>query len=179
MKTIWIYLLVLMNICGVLCFNPLGAAAEANIIFKDVTVQLVQTRPPVGTTTIHEYTITAVLQNIGMVDSDNITVTLKDPQPGLNATLTFQPATYALKPSEEKTFVFEDWPTSLSGTVLLNISFKPTSPTVLETEYNSRHYYYMLHIGNDTTTKKSTPGFEAPLVLLALLVFVYIQQKKK
>ncbi len=177
-KTILTYLLLLVNLTVFLFFSPLCTAQDANIIFKDVAVQLTQTRPPVGTTTIREYRITAVLHNTGDRDSVNITIKLRDPQPGLNATLIFQPESYSLGPNEEKTFVFENWPTSLSGDVLLNISFKPTSPNVLETESNSGFYLYTLHIGTDTP-KTSTPGFEVLAVLIAILAFLFTKQMRK
>jgi len=141
-------------------------------------VQLTQTRPPVGTTTIREYRITAIVHNTGDTNSVNITVRLKDPQPGLNASLIFQPADYSLKPNEEKTFVFENWPTSLSGDIPLNISFQPSSPNVLVTPFNSDSYIYTLRIGNGTT-KPSTPGFEVLIVLLAILALLFTKQIRK
>jgi hypothetical protein len=104
-------------------------------------------------------------------------MSLKDPQPGLNATLTFQPQSYSLAPNEEKTFIFENWPTSLTGNVLLNITFKPTSPNVLETEYNHRSYIYTLQIGTETP-KTSTPGFECLFVVIAIIAFLYIKQRR-
>jgi hypothetical protein len=174
-KAIVIFLLLFVNFGVFLFFSPSCSAEEANIIFKDITVQLTQTRPPIGATTIREYRITAVLQNVGDKDSVNITVKLKDPQPGLNATLIFLPESYSLAPNEEKTFVFEDWPTSLSGNVLLNISFKPASPNVLETEYNSRSYYYSLQIGSDAP-KTSTPGFEVLFVLVAIVALLFTKE---
>lgn len=171
-------LFLIITIGFSLYFSSSCAADEAGIIFKDVTVQLTQTRPPVGTTTIREYRITAVLQNVGDTKSVNITMSLKDPQPGLNATLTFQPQSYSLAPNEEKTFVFENWPTSLTGNILLNISFKPTSPNVLETESNHRSYFYTLQIGTESP-KTSTPGFEFCFVIIAIIAFLFIKQRRK
>jgi uncharacterized protein YxeA len=178
LKTIVIYLLLFVNLSLFLFLNPLCTAQQANISIKDVTVQLTQTRPPVGTTTIREYRITAIVHNTGDTNSVNITVKLKDPQPGLNASLIFQPEDYSLKPNEEKTFVFENWPTSLSGDIPLNISFQPSSPNVLVTQYNSDSFIYTLRIGNDTA-KPSTPGFEVMIVLIAILALLFIKQKRK
>ena len=175
-KGLLLYLMITLGLFLCLCSSC--TAEEARIIFKDVTVELTQTRTPVGTTTIREYRITAVVQNIGDTNSVNITMSLKDPQPGLNATLTFQPRSYFLEPNEEKTFVFENWPTSLTGNVLLNISFKPTSPNVLETEYNHRSYFYTLQIGTEAP-KTSTPGFECLFVIIAIIAFVFIKQRRK
>jgi len=178
LKTIVIYFLFFVNLGLFLFLNPLCTAQQANVSIKDVAVQLTQTRPPVGTTTIREYRITAIVHNTGDTNSVNITVKLKDPQPGLNASLIFQPEDYSLKPDEEKTFVFENWPTSLSGDIPLNISFQPSSPNVLVTQYNSDSYVYPLHIGNDTA-KPSTPGFEVMIVLIAILALLFIKQIRK
>ena len=172
-KTIMIYLLLFVNLSSFLLLSPFCSAQHANVSIKDVTVQLTQTRPPIGTTTIREYTITAILQNTGDSESVNITVKLKDPQPGLNATLIFQPENSSLKPNDEKTFVFENWPTSLSGDIAINISFQPSSPDVLLTEFNSGYYIYTLHIG-DVIKTTSTPGFEVFVVLIAILAFLFI-----
>ena len=178
LKMILIYMLLFVNICFFLFLCPLCTAQRANVSIKDVTFQLIQTRPPVGTTTIREYKITAILYNTGDTESVNVTVKLKDPQPGLNASLTFKPNSYSLKPNEEKTFVFENWPTSLTGDIPLNISFQPSSPTVLVTQYNTDSYIYTLHIGN-ATKKTSTPGFEAMIVLIAILAFLFTKQIRK
>jgi hypothetical protein len=179
LKTILVDTLLFVDISIFLFLSPLCTAAQqANVSIKDVTVQLTQTRPPVGTTTIREYKITAILHNTGDTESVNITVKLKDPQPGLNASLIFQPNSYSLKPNEEKTFVFENWPTSLSGDIPLNISFRPSSPNVLETQYNSDSYIYTLHIGN-ATKKTSTPGFEVLIVLIAILALLFTKQIRK
>jgi PGF-CTERM protein len=177
-KPILIYVLLVVTLSTFLFLSPFCSAQHANVSIKDVTVQLTQTRPPIGTTTIREYTITAILQNTGDSESVNITVKLKDPQPGLNATLIFQPKNSSLKPNEEKTFLFENWPTSLSSDIALNISFQPSSPDVLLTEFNSGFYIYTLHIGDGTKTT-STPGFEVLVVLIAILAFLFIKQIRK
>jgi len=171
-------MLLFVNLSFFLFFNPTCTAKEAHIVFKDVTVELTQTRPPIGTTTIREYRITAFLQNTGDTDSVNITVKLSDPQPGLNATLIFKPETYSFAPNEEKTFVFENWPTSLSGDVPLNISFRPTAPNVLETQQNTGFYVYTLHIDN-SNTKTSTPGFEVLIFFLATLILLLQKTRRK
>jgi hypothetical protein len=171
-------ILFFVNLIFVLFLNSVCNAQQTGIVIEDVSVQLVETRPPVGETIIREYKITALLRNTGDIESTNITVKLKEPQPGINASLAMQPESYPLKPNEEKTFVFENWPTSLSGDVLLNISFRPTSPNVLETSENSGFYVYTLHIGNSNTTT-STPGFEVLIVLLAILSLLLIKQIKK
>ncbi len=178
LKAILIGMFLFVNLIFFLFVNPTCVAKEAHLVFKDITVQLTQTRLPVGTTTIREYRITAILQNTGDTDSVNITVKLSDPQPGLNATLIFKPETYSFSPNEEKTFVFENWPTSLSGDVPLNISFRPTEPNVLETQQNTGFYVYTLHIGN-SDTKTSTPGFEVMIVFLATLILLLRRKRKR
>jgi hypothetical protein len=177
-KTMLIYILLFVNLSSFLLLGSFCSANQTHVSIKDVTVQLLQTRPPIGTTTIREYRITAILHNTGDTKSVNITVKLKDPQPGLNATLIFKPEDYSLKPNEEKTFVFENWPTSLSGDIPLNISFQPSSPNVLLTEDNSGSYIYTLHNGGNTT-KTSTPGFEVLGVLIAILALLFTKQIRK
>ncbi len=177
MKVVLILVLLVMNLGFFLAVTPVSFGQQANVSIKDVSVQLTQTRPPIGAITIREYRITAILQNTGNTDSVNITVKLRDPEPGLNATLQFQPPNYSLKPNEEKTFVVENWPTSLSGDIALNITFQPSSPNVLLNAYNSGSYTYALHIG-DMNTKPSTPGFEILVVLLAILGFLFIKKIK-
>jgi hypothetical protein len=178
LKTMLIYVMLFVSVSSLLFLSPFCSASQTEVSIKDVTVQLIQTRPPIGTTTIREYRIAAILYNTGDTQSVNITVKLKDPQPGLNATLIFQPEGYSLKPNEEKTFIFENWPTSLSGDIPLDISFQPSSPNVLLTEHNSGSYIYTLHIGGNTK-KTSTPGFEVLVVLMAILAVLFIQQERK
>lgn len=177
-KMMSIYLLLFVSLSFLLFLSPFCSANQADVSIKDVNVQLIQTRPPIGTTTIREYRITAILYNTGDTLSVNVTVKFRDPQPGLNATLTFQPEDYSLQPNEEKTFIFENWPTSLSGDIPLNISFQPSSPNVLLTEYNSGSFVYTLHIGDNTKTT-STPGFELLVVFIAILAFLFTKHIKK
>lgn len=177
-KVVLIFVLLVITLGFFLAVTPVSVGQQANVSIKDVDVQLTQTRPPVGVITIREYRITAIVQNTGDTDSVNITVKLRDPEPGLNATLTFQPPSYSLKPNEEKTFVVDNWPTSLSGNIPLNITFQPSSPNVLLNTYNSGSFTYTLHI-NDTNAKTSTPGFEILIVLLAILTFLVIKKIRR
>jgi len=170
-------LFLFLNLGFSLFVTPTGMAKEAHIVFKDVTVLLIQTRPPIGTTTIREYRLAATLQNTGDADSVNISVKLQDPQPGLNATIMFKPESYSLASTEEKTFVIENWPTRLSGDVPLNISFQPASPNVLESPQNTGFYAYALHIDN-SNTKTSTPGFEVLIVFLAACILLLHKKQK-
>ena len=152
---------------GVVLLGPV-CLAESAISITNVTVELTKVRPPVGGSVIREYNITAILRNTGDTKSTNITVMFKEPQSGISGNLTFQPESYSLQPNEEKTFVFANWPTRLSGEILLNISFKPTSPKELITTHNSGYYHYTLQIGDGKSTT-STPGFELFIVVMAFV----------
>ena len=166
--------LFVMMLCVCLSFfiilSPL-CSAQADISIKDVSVELLRTRPPVGQRIIREYKISVVLCNTGDTNSTSISVKFLEPEPGITGNLTMQPASYSLQPDEEKTFVFENWPTMLTGDVLLNISYRPSSAFVLPNSTNSGYYIYRLSIGNGNTNT-STPGFEALIVLVALFVFL-------
>jgi hypothetical protein len=179
-KRTLVLILLFVSVGFLMLLGPVGNAQHAVVSIKAVDVQLLKIRPPVGGTTIREYKISAIIQNSGDIPSVNITVKFKEPQPGISGNLTMQPGSYSLQPNEETTFVFENWPTTLSGDILLNISFEPSSPTVLLTSDNSGFYLYTLHIENNTThTTPSTPGFEVLIVLVALLVLLLLKQTKK
>jgi PGF-CTERM protein len=179
-KRTLVLFMLFVSISFVMLLGPVCNAQHAVVSIKDVTVQLLKIRPPVGGTTIREYKISAIIQNTGNIPSDNITVKFREPQPGISGNLTMQPGSYSLQPHEETTFVFENWPTTLTGDIPLNISFEPSSPNVLLTSDNSGFYLYTLHIENNTTpTTPSTPGFEVLIVLVALLALLGLKQKKK
>lgn len=166
-----------MILCMFIVFGSVCEGQQAHVSVKDVTVQLIKTRPPVGGMIIREYEIRAILCNTGDISSVNITVQFKDPELGINENLTLQPKSYPLQPNEEKTFVFENWPTALSGNVILNISYEPSSPNIVHTAYNSGHYLYTIQIGNTETTP-STPGFEILFVIIALFIILLKKQTK-
>jgi hypothetical protein len=170
------FMIVSLACLGVVLLGPV-CLAEAAISITDVTVELIKVRPPVGGSIIREYNITAVLRNTGDTKSTNITVIFKDPQSGITGNLTFQPESYSLRPDEEKTFVFANWPTPLSGDLLLNISFKPASPKELITTSNSGYYQYTLQIGEGNSAT-STPGFEVFIVVLAIVSILLANNMK-
>ena len=158
---------------------PICTAQEAIITIKNVNVQLIETRGPIGNRTIYIYNISAVLQNSGDVISDEITVYLHDPE--YNTTIPsikLTPSNISLNPGEMKVFSLNRWPTTLSGDIPINISFRPSAPDVLETDNNHGYYVYTLHIGDGDTTS-STPGFEVLIVLLALCVLLLKKHMKK
>jgi hypothetical protein len=159
---------------------PIGTAQQAELVI-DVSVQLVETREPIGNRVVHVYNITAILHNSGDVKSDEITVYFYDP--GYNKTtippMKLTPSNASLAPGESMTFVLLDWPTTLSGNIPINISFRPTSTSVLLKEgENFGYYVYMLSINNAKKTT-STPGFEIACVLIAILVLVTGRRIKK
>ena len=162
----------------IMLLGPICTAQHATVTIRNVNVQLIETRPPVGGTTIREYKIIAILYNSGDIQSENISVKFKEPQSGVGGNLTMQPAGYSLMPNETKTFVFENWPTPLSGDIPINISFSPASSDILVTDENSGYYVYTLSInGNKKTT--STPGFEIAFVLVAIVILVMSRRIKK
>jgi hypothetical protein len=171
-----IFMVVALACFGVLLLGSV-CLAESVISISDVTVELIKVRPPVGGSVIREYTITAVLRNTGDTKSTNITVMFKEPQSGITGNLSFQPESYSLQPNEEKLFVFTPWPTPLNGEILLNISFKPTSPKELITTYNSGYYHYTLQIGDGKSTT-STPGFEIFLAVIAIVSLLFVKKIK-
>lgn len=177
-KRVFVRIVLLLNLTLMLFFGTICEAQLAGISIENVTVQLIQTRPPVGNKIIREYRITAVLRNTGDSESPQITVEFKEPEPGLNNSLILQPKNYSMQPNEEKTFVFTNWPTTLSGDIPINISFKPTSSDVIVTPYNSGYYIYTLHIEN-SNPKTSTPGFEVLLVFMAILTLMLRKKIKK
>jgi hypothetical protein len=171
-------------IIGIFCLSflivlgPICTASNAELSITNVSVQLVETREPVGNRVIHVYDITAVLHNSGDMISDDVTVYFYDPE--FNETtppLKLDPFNVSLDPNESITFTLEDWPTPLTGDVPIKISFRPDSPDIVSTEFNSGSYTYTLQIeGNGTST--STPGFEVALCIGAILVFLIWRTRK-
>ncbi len=181
-KKLFVHIVLFLSLNLVLLLGPICEAQQTAISIESATAQLIQTRPPVGNKIIYEYRITTILRNSGDRASPNIDVKFREPEPGTNSSLIFQPRNCSLQPGEEKTFVFTNWPTTLTGDIPLNISFTPTSPDVLLSSIvasnNSNYYIYTLHNG-DTNPKTSTPGFEVLIVLLAVLSLVISKKLKK
>ena len=170
--------MLFVSLSFIMLLGPVCIAQQATVSIKNVNVQLIEIRPPVGGTTIHEYKISVILLNSGDTQSVNITVKFKEPQPGISGNLTMQPESYSLMPNETKIFVFENWPTPLSGDIPINISFGPSSPYIIKTEDNFGYYVKTLSINGDKKTT-STPGFEIACVLVAILVLVIGRRIKK
>ncbi|MCJ7697920.1 MAG: hypothetical protein MUO73_06280, partial [Thermoplasmata archaeon] len=103
--------MLFVSLSFIMLLGPICTAQQATVSIKNVNVQLIETRPPVGGTTIREYKISVILLNSGDIQSVNITVKFKEPQPGIGGNLTMQPESYSLMPNETKTFVFGNWPT--------------------------------------------------------------------
>ena len=177
-KRMLFLLMFCVSLSFIMLLSPVCTAQHATVTIRNVNVQLIETRPPVGGTTIREYKIIAILYNSGDIQSVNISVKFKEPQSGIGGNLTMQPASYSLMPNETKTFVFENWPTPLSGDIPINISFGPSSPNVIKTEDNFGYYVYTLSINGEKKTT-STPGFEIACILVAIMVLVMGRRIKK
>jgi len=177
LKRLLVAIMGIIFVGVLIILEPICTAQHAIVTIKNVNVELIETHKLTQNKTIHIYNITAVLHNSGDLKSDEISVYLYDPEytnmtmPSIRLT----PFNISLNPGETKTFSLQKWPTTLSGDIPINISFKPSSPNILVTEYNSGYYIYTLRIGNGNTPT-STPGFEILIVFLAILVLLF---KKK
>jgi hypothetical protein len=160
--------------------GPVCTAQHATVSIKNVSVQLVETREPIGNRVIHVYNIIAVLYNSGDGKSEEITVYFYDPEFNKTTTppLKLTPLNASLNPDENKTFILQNWPTPLSGDIPINISFGPLSPNVIKTEDNFGYYVYTLSINGEKKTT-STPGFEIAFILVAIVVLVMGRRIKK
>ena len=164
----------------IMLLGPVCTAQHATVSIKNVSVQLVETREPIGNRVIRVYNIIAVLHNSGDGKSDEITVNFYDPEFNKTTTspLKLTPLNASLNPDENKTFILQSWPTPLSGDIPINISFGPSSPNILVTPENSGYYVYTLSINGEKKTT-STPGFEIAFILVAIMVLVMGRRMKK
>ena len=173
-------IMLLASLSFIMLLGPVCTAQHAAVSIKNVSVQLVETREPIGNRVIHVYNIIAVLHNSGDGKSDEITVYFYDPEFNKTTTppLKLTPLNASLNPDENKTFILQNWPTPLSGDIPINISYGPSSPTDIKTEDNSGYYVYTLSINGDKKTT-STPGFEITCILVAIIVLVIGRRIKK
>ncbi|HUS99151.1 MAG TPA: hypothetical protein VMY59_02390 [Candidatus Thermoplasmatota archaeon] len=180
LKRTLVLILLFISVGFLILLGQVGHAQQAIVSIKNVNVELVETREPIGNRLIHVYDIIVVLHNSGDAKSDNINVYFYDPE--FNATttppITLTPANVSLNPDEEKIFSLSNWPTPLSGNIPINISFDPASPKILLTDDNHGSYVYTLSINGDTKTI-STPGFEIAFLLVAIMIFVLGRKIKK
>ena len=178
-RTLFLVMLC-VSLSFIMVLGSVCTAQHATVSIKNISVQLVETREPIGTRVIHVYNIIAVLHNSGDVKSDEITVYFYDPE--FNKTTTppmkLSPLNTSLNPDENKTFILANWPTPLSGDIPINISFGPSSPNVIKTEDNSGYYVYTLSVNGEKKTT-STPGFEIAFILVAIMVLVMGRRIKK
>ena len=172
-------------VAGMLCVLLLPVACSVEITqpgvqIKNVSMPLKETRPPVGNKEIHVYDLIVVLYNNDTVMSDNITVVFHDPE--FNATtmppMKLSPMNATIGPKESKMFSLSDWPTTLSGKILVNISFGPNSPNAIPNVKNSGYYLYTLTIPTSKKTT-STPGFELLLILGSIAMFIFVRKMRK
>jgi hypothetical protein len=182
MKKKKLFLLTLILFCLSLSslISTVCCAQEAGVLITSVNTKLMKTIT-VGNNSIRYYNITVILHNSGSTKSDELSVKFYDPQ--FNATTaplilkSLNSSNYSIPPGENKIF-YSDWPTPLSGDVILNITFSPKSPGVQTNKYNSGYYLYTLHIGSPQT-KKSTPGFELAVLLVAIIILFGWRKSKK
>ncbi|HVQ00871.1 MAG TPA: hypothetical protein VMT57_05105 [Candidatus Thermoplasmatota archaeon] len=154
------------------------ASAHAGLEIKNVSMQLKETRPPVGNKEIHIYDILVSVYNDDTSPSDMISVVFRDPEPGLNSTMRLAPLNATFAPGETKVFTFTDWPTTLTGTISINFSFGPSSHKENQTQKNTGFFLYTLTIPTAKATS-STPGFEFLAFFAALAVFLAWRKMKK
>ena len=172
----------LYRILGFLCITLLSLScipvrASDGLQIKTVSMQLKETRPPVGNKEIHIYDITVLVFNDDVTTSDTFSVFFRDPEPGLNSSMQLVPLNATLGPGESKTFTFSDWPTTLTGHFIVNFSFKPASHVTTPTDKNTGYYLYSFSVPSAKTTK-STPGFELLLVLIAFAIILSLRKRK-
>jgi len=165
-------------LCVALLFlSCMLVSASTGLQIKNVSTQLKETRPPVGNKEIHVYDIVVLVYNDDENASDTISVFFRDPEPGLNSSMQLVPLNATLGPKESKTFTFSDWPTTLSGTILINFSFSPSSHVTIPTVKNTGYYLYSFTIPTTKNTT-STPGFELLIVIGALAVLLLLRKTK-
>ena len=135
-----------------------------------------------GSTVIHTYSFSVVVQNSGCCMSDWLTVKFVDPGYGGNVFLDFfttpdgNISYFYLLPGESKTLYAQPWPTSLPGPIPINVTYGPLNTKVQANQYNSGYTLYSMGTAVDTTT--STPGFEVVFIVFALFLVVYLKRKK-
>ena len=171
------YLIIGFLCVALLPLSCMPASASTGLEIKNVSMHLKETRPPVGNKEIRVYDIAVVLYNNDSSISDTISVFFRDPEPGLNSSMQLVPLNATLGPQETKTFTFSDWPTTLSGNLLINFSFHPSSHFTIPTVKNTGYYLYSFTISTTKNTK-STPGFELLIVLSALAVLLLLRKAK-
>ena len=171
------YLIVGFLCVALLPLSCMPASASTGLQIKSVSMQLKETRPPIGNKEIRVYDIAVVLYNNDSSISDTICVFFRDPEPGLNSSMQLEPLNATLGSKETKTFTFSDWPTTLSGNFLINFSFRPSSHFTNVTVKNTGYYRYSFTIPTTKNTT-STPGFELLIVLSALAVLLLLRKTK-
>jgi hypothetical protein len=172
-----LYLIVGIFCVALLPFSCMSARASSGLEIKNVSMQLTGTRPPIGNKEIHIYTISVLVYNDDVNTSDAVSVFFRDPEPGLNSSMQLVPSNVTLASGESKTFTFSDWPTTLTGSIMINFSFKPSSHSTVPTMKNTGYYLYSFTVPS-ANTKKATPGFELLLLLGAFAVLIVLRKRK-
>ena len=152
--------------------NQVCAQTE-NIQITDIKHQLIDTTQ-IGTRTAHYYSFFITFSNTGDKKSSNITVFLEDPE--LNARL--EVVSFELQPDQNKTFIYENWPTTLLGQVTINVTYQPSDLGIPQTKSNTGIQAYTFLIGTDQNTNE-TPGFQFLWLIIAILFILNIFRRSK
>lgn len=174
MKTFQRYslFLTLLLVCTiVLTTSSLGQ--QQYVTITDFRYQLSKT-DQIGNLEARYFTFWVTFSNTGDAPSNNITAYLEDPDPTMGL---LEIGRFALASTENITITYQNWPTTLTGDLPINISYDPTKPEVESTQYNSGKKSYKISSGNKNSS--DTPGFEIGLLLLAIGIIFFIQRKRK
>ena len=170
---------VIILILGVLCFclpillSSICNAQAVSLSIVDFNSQL-KSQTTVGGSQKRTYQFVLILRNNGSTASEDMQAQFSDPELGGN--LSFFTAhdgnfsNFSINPGETKMIYSREWPTMMQGAISINVSYGPISPQSKLTPFNSGYRIYTIQ--GDTTTKKSTPGFELAFLFIALILFI-------
>jgi len=174
MKHKIIYFLVALLICGSVQYTctTIGSAQAQLSLLDTFTYQLVKNET-IGNLNVRTYTFSVNIHNSGDQTSDLIEVKFEEPEIGGFITL----GNGTIAPGENQTFLLEEWPTVIIGDVTMNFSFNPVNPDTLPTEFNSGKKTFIIPALETNVTE--TPGFELVFVVIAILVVLLRNTRKK
>jgi len=162
--TIFILALCLLLFAPILVYAQEG---PYNIILSNRTCNYIKTEEA-GTQIFEFFNINITLRNLGVNESDEITLELIDQD---NMSVYKK---YTFDPLEKKSFLFSNHPISGTGDHEITIKFYPTDETK-KNSYNSGSETFV--INKDNSQGGSTPGFEITLILITLAIFVFLRKK--
>lgn len=119
------------------------------------------------------YNILVTLNNMGAIESDNMTIRIMDED---NVNLTQQ---VTIMPGESKTFLFEDYPLIGLNDHEISIYYYPTIDKIYIPDRNN-HGRDVLILGyTQNNGDNNTPGFGISIIILSVTLFVIINKLKK